>query len=122
MPARITYAYSTQSTYPAAYGLDQCHCLALRDVAMTVAPGWSVEICTDPLGEISLMIIPPNVDDAIGPTLIVHKAGLIFHLDQFRWDAYGGLGEYLDFDALRSAVSSTLLSLPIVRSSAITLH
>jgi hypothetical protein len=87
-----------------------------------VAPDWSVETYADAVGEISIMIMPPNVDDAIGPMLVVHKAGLIFQLDQFRWDEYSSLGEYLDFDALRRAVSGILLSLPIMPGSAVTLH
>ena len=66
------------------------------------------------MGEVNLMIIPPDVDDAIGPMLVIHKAASIFHLDQFRWDEYGSLGDYLNRDDVFGAVRDTLLSKPTV--------
>jgi hypothetical protein len=65
---------------------------------------------------------PPDADDAIGPTLIIHKAASIFHLDQFRWDEYGSLGDYLNRDDVFGAVRDTLLSKPTVTGTPTTLH
>ena len=68
------------------------------------------------------MIMPPGVDDAIGPLLVVHKVDLMFRLDQFRWDSYSNVGDYHAFDDLLDAIRRTLLSLPAVSGIGCPLH
>jgi hypothetical protein len=68
------------------------------------------------------MIMPPDVDDMIGPLLVVHKVASMFRLDQFRWDSYSNVGDYRTFDGLLDAVRRTLLSLPAVSGIGCTLH
>jgi hypothetical protein len=114
--------YGADHACPTANTLDQEDCSILLELVNDVAPDWSVEIHTDPMGEVNLMIIPPDVDDAIGPMLVIHKAASIFHLDQFRWDEYGSLGDYLNLDDVSGAVRDTLLSKPMVTGTPTTLH
>ena len=94
----------------------------MAELVAAVAPAWSVEIYTDPMGEVSVLINPPNVDDAAGPTLIIYKSASVFHLDQFRWDEYGNVGDYLDLDDVSGAVRHVLLSQPMVARTSMTLH
>ena len=68
------------------------------------------------------MIMPPNVDDAIGPLLVVHKVASMFRLDQFRWDRYSNVGDYHAFDDLLDAIRRTLLSLPSVSGIGCPIH
>jgi hypothetical protein len=122
MPERTIQFYSTGHAYLAANSLDQDDCLALSDTVEGLAPEWSVEIHIDPVGETSLMIIPPNVDDAIGPMLIVHKVASMFLLDQFRWDSYDNIGEYTTLDRVHGAIKNALLSVPTASHELPTLH
>ena len=110
-PQRIQLTGSL-ATNPEPYSLDQEDCVTLQALVKTLAPEWSADIHCDPVGEISLMIMPPEVRDEIGPLLVVHKVASVFRLDQFRWDVYSVLGEYLAFDDLVRAVRRTLLALP----------
>jgi hypothetical protein len=122
MSERRPQLRETGREYPAPNSLDEEDCLTLRGAVKGLAPEWSVDVHRDPVGEVSLMIMPPDVDDAIGPLLVVHKVASIFHLDQFRWDNYSAVGEYPSFDGVLYAVTQTLLALPSVCGSAITLH
>jgi len=122
MLGRITQSHANEHACPVADGLDQSDCLVLSIAATMAAPEWSVEIYTDAAGEISLMIIPPNVDDAFGPTLIVHKVALTFHLDQFHWDEYGSLGNYINRDEVQDAMNGALRSVLAAPRRGTTLH
>ena len=122
MPERTTQFCRNGHTYPAANSLDDDDCLTLVDTMKGLAPEWSVEIQTDPVGEISVMIIPPNVDDTIGPMLVVHKVASVFVLDQFRWDRYGNVGEYSTLDGVRRAITGMLLHLPYTMHGPTTVH
>ena len=122
MPERTTQFCRNGHTYPAANSLDDDDCLTLSDTVTGLAPEWLVEIQTDPVGEISVMIIPPNVDDTIGPMLVVYKVASVFLLDQFRWDRYGNVGEYSTLDGVRRAITGMLRSLSRVSCELTTLH
>jgi hypothetical protein len=122
MPGRRSQFYSVDYACPTANALDREDYSILLELVNDVAPDWSVEVYTDPMGEVSFMIIPPDVDDAIGPTLIIYKAASVFHLDQFRWDEYGSLGDYLNLDDVFDAVRDALLSQPTIVGISTTLH
>ena len=107
---------------PQPNSLGQGECGLLQSVVRDLAPDWSAEAMTDPVGETSLMIIPPEVCDEIGPLLVVHRVGALFRLDQFHWDVYSEIGEYRTFDELKNAVLQTLLTLPSIGSATGYLH
>jgi hypothetical protein len=122
MPGSTIQSVTIGYTFPVANSLDQDDCLALSDIVKGVAPEWLVEAHSDPTREVSVMIIPPNVDDDIGPLLVVHKVASVYVLDQFRWDRYGNIGDYSTLDEVRRAIVATLLSLPTVVHGATRLH
>jgi hypothetical protein len=122
MPVRIIQGYSASLTYPVANSLDRSDCLMLSRAIMPVVPAWSIEKHTDPDGEVNLLIIPPDADDAIGPTLIIYKTASGFHVDEFRWDEYRSHGEYFDRDDVLTAIRGTLLSALTMPGSATTMH
>jgi len=93
-----------------ASGLSRRDCDLLRETLDYLNPDWSVDVQTDPLGEVSIMIIPPRVDDTEGPLLIIHKAGLVYCLDEYRWDLYSGIGVFASLHELAEEVRLTLLS------------
>jgi hypothetical protein len=62
------------------------------------------------------------VRDEIGPLLVVHKVASVFRLDQFRWEVYSAIGEYLTFNDLTDAVRRTLRALPGRCAKAVALH
>ena len=95
---------------PMATGLDQDDCGQLLITVRDLAPDWFVEMQTDPLGEVCLMVIPPEVDDDEGPSLVIYKAGLLFHLDQFRWNSYNPIGSYLSLGEVLEQVRLILLT------------
>jgi hypothetical protein len=66
-----------------------------------VAPDWSVELHQAFHGESSLMLMPEDADDAIGPTFVLHRRQGTFQLDQYQWDTYSEIGA---FNSLRAAV------------------
>jgi hypothetical protein len=123
MSGRRERLRTAEFAYPAQdSSLDQDDCSSLRDTVKSLAPEWSADVHKDPGGELSLMIMPPDVDDMIGPLLVVHKVASMFRLDQFRWDSYSNVGDYRTFDGLLDAVRRTLLSLPAVSGIGCTLH
>ena len=110
------YACPTADTfYPEDYS-------TLAKLVKGVAPDWSMERHRDTMGAVSVIIIPPSVDDTVGPTLIIRKAASVFHLDQFRWDEYDSLGDYLDLDDLSGAVRDALMCQPTMAGISTTLH
>jgi hypothetical protein len=54
--------------------------------------------------------------------LVVHKVASVFRLDQFRWEVYSAIGEYLTFNDLTDAVRRTLRALPGRCAKAVALH
>jgi len=73
-------------------GLDQCK--HLTAVVAELVSDWSVELHLDMLRKPMILILPKSLDDAIGPTLVVHGDDPAFYLEELRWDAYRKLGAY----------------------------
>jgi hypothetical protein len=95
-----------------ASGLTREECRMLREAVAGVAPNWSVDIQHDPAGEVLAMVVPPGVDDAEGPVLVVHRVGLLYCLDQYRWDTYSAIGAHDSVEATVSRVRLILTTLP----------
>jgi hypothetical protein len=88
-------------------GSGQCHQLAAA-IAECV-PDWAVELHYDEDGKPTIVIMPEDVDDTIGPTLIVYTSGSAFHLDELRCDAYRRLGEHFSWAEILRAVQIRLI-------------
>jgi hypothetical protein len=86
---------------PEPLGPGQCEHLA--SVVAGLGPTWSVELHYDVLGQATIVVLPEDLDDAIGPTLIIHAGQSAFHLEELCGEAYRKLGEHLAWaDVLRA--------------------
>jgi hypothetical protein len=66
----------------------------LATVVAGLGSTWSVELHYDALGEASIVVLPEDLEDVIGPTLIVHAYQSSFHLEELCGDAYRTLGKH----------------------------
>lgn len=99
---------SNQGSSPAPESITREECLAAWDAVAKVIPGWSAEIQDNPIGQLSLYIVPPDAADDAGPMLILYKMASMFILDQFWWDRYDCLGEFTSIDEAVSAIRTVL--------------
>ena len=76
----------------APLGLEQCNQLAATIAGLI--PNWSVELHHDVLRKPMIVILPENLDDAIGPTLVVYADKIAYHLEELRWDTCSKHGDY----------------------------
>jgi hypothetical protein len=122
MPQRRLHGQSASRPYVPAKGLDRIDCTTLSEAVYRLAPGWSAEAHRDPHGRLSLMIIPPNADDALGPTLIVRRTRAALCVDQFQWDDYSPIGAYRSIDAVLETLHHLLHALPRIAGGSTMLH
>jgi hypothetical protein len=99
---------SIDPQHRSANSLDIDECRSIMDAVQVIQPQYAAHVYTDPLGEASVMLMPPDLDDAIGPMLVAHRVGPLFILDQFRWDAYANVGEYATLEKLIDALCTAL--------------
>ncbi len=93
-------------------GPEQCNRVAAAVVELL--PDWSVELHHDELREPMIVIQPENLDDAIGPTLVVYRDETAFHLEELRWDTYRKLGDYRVWaDVLRAVRVRLFWEMPL---------
>jgi hypothetical protein len=76
----------------------------LAGVVAGFVPDWSVELHYDEYGKAAIVIMPEDMDDTIGPTLIVSTTGPDFDLDELRCDVYHNLGQHLSWSDILRAV------------------
>jgi hypothetical protein len=83
--------------------LEPRQCEHLAAVVAELGPNWSVELHDDIPGKETIVILPDDPDEAIGPTLIIHADESAFHLEELDGDAFRKLGEHLVWaDVLRA--------------------
>ena len=70
---------------------------------------WSVELHYDVHGKASIVVLPEDLDDVIGPTLIVHADQSSFHLEELCGDAYRTLGKHHVWEDVLRAVRIRLI-------------
>jgi hypothetical protein len=88
---------------PALEPLGREQCSHLTAVIAELVSDWSVELHLDMLRKPMIVILPENLDDVIGPTLVVYGNETAFHLEELHWDTYRKLGEYREWtDVLRA--------------------
>ena len=111
----------THQPLPESLGADHLGHLACT-VAAT-APNWTVELYDEALGTATIIIMPEDADDEIGPTSFVHREGGAFCLDQLHWDSYSALGRFEDLGDVARAVRARLLSQSLmVMPTSMTIH
>lgn len=70
-------------------------------------PDWSVELHRAFNGEATLVLMPDDANDLVGPTFVVRREGGSLSLEQFHWDVYSTVGT---FSTLRDVVYAVRLS------------
>jgi hypothetical protein len=93
--------------YQETLGTGRCHELA--GAIADCVPDWSVELHHDEDGKSAIVIMPEDLDDMIGPTLIVYTTGSAFHLDELCQDNYRRLGKNLSWAGVLRAVQIRLI-------------
>ncbi|HBK08490.1 MAG TPA: hypothetical protein DDZ81_22000 [Acetobacteraceae bacterium] len=95
----------------------------VRHAIASIAPDWSVELegaCAD---EATLVLLPADGDDAIGPSFIISREADGFRVDQIHWDSLTEIGV---FSSLSDVVATLRLRLAFCLSSglptSVTLH
>lgn len=110
--AATRYASSTKprrSLDTVSEPLDASHQFFLADAIAAAAPDWSVELYSDSPGTATIIILPDDADDEVGPTYFVHRDGDVLCLDQLHWDSYSSVGRFTDLDSVARVLRSKLL-------------
>ena len=74
--------------------LGRADLVLMRAAMAEAAPDWSVElqgICSD---EATLVLLPEDGEDAMGPSLLVSRDSQGFRVDQVHWDVVTEIGIY----------------------------
>lgn len=122
MYVRVIRLQSSQSASPAPDSISRDECLAAWDTVAKLIPDWSAEIQENPIGRLSLYIIPPDATDEFGPMLILYKMASMFILDQFWWDRYDCLGEFTSIEGATSAIQTVLRGALALSGTPQTIH
>lgn len=104
-----TAALRNQPLAASAEPLGAAHRFYLEGAIASAAPDWSVELYDEALGTATIIIMPEDADDEIGPTYFVHREGAAFCLDQLHWDSYSSIGRFTDLRDVARAVRARLL-------------
>lgn len=88
-------------------GLEQCNDLAVLIAGLM--PDWSVELHYDVQCKPMIVILPVDLDDATGPTLVVYGDETGFHLEELLWDTCRKLGDYQLWTDVANAVRIRLV-------------
>ena len=81
-----------------------------------IAPDWAVElegICTE---EATLVVVPEDGDDAIGPSFVISRETYGLRVDQVHWDALTEVGVFASLARRRAALRR--LAASVLRSGA----
>jgi hypothetical protein len=98
---------------PEPLGPGQCERLAA--VVAELGANWSVELHDDIAGQATLVILPEDLDAAIGPTLVIHADASVFHLEELDGEAWRKLGEHHAWaDVLRAVRIRLVWKMPFL--------
>jgi hypothetical protein len=73
-----------------------------------IAPQWSVELHGISAEDISLIILPEDGEDALGPSLMISREDYGLRLDQIRWDELTDMGTFPTLGDVVDAVARIL--------------
>jgi hypothetical protein len=80
--------------------------LALRELA----PAWTADLVGICAFEATLVVVPFDGDDVIGPSFLISRETCGFRLDQVHWDMMAEVGAYESLSDVVSALLVRLLS------------
>jgi hypothetical protein len=95
----------------------------VRNEMAEFAPEWSVElhgICAD---EATLVLLPEDGDDAMGPSFMISRETYGFRLDQVHWDVVTEFGVFASLNDVVATLAARLAFFPYAAAPAtVTLH
>ncbi len=84
-------------------------CEQLSAVIAELTPDWSAELHYCALGEPLIVILPDDLDDPAGTSIIVRRDDAMFHLEELYGDTYRKLGEHRRWPDVLRAVRARLI-------------
>jgi hypothetical protein len=98
--------------------------LALMQGAMAeIAPGWSVELCGICADEATLVLLPEDGDDAMGPGFMISREPYGYRLDQVHWEVLTEFGVFPSLNDVVAALDMRLaVSEPMTIPASVTIH
>jgi hypothetical protein len=88
-----------------------------------IAPQWSVElqgICVD---EATLVLLPEDGDDSMGPSFLISRETYGFRLDQVHWDVLTELGVFGSLNDVVTTLGVRLAFIPeMAVPASVTVH
>lgn len=95
----------------------------VRQAIAAIAPDWSVELECAGADDATLVVLPADGDDSIGPSFIVSRDAGGFRVDQIHWDSMTEIGM---FSSLGDVAATLRLRLAFCSAGAppasVTLH
>jgi hypothetical protein len=73
-----------------------------------IAPAWSVELHGVSAEDTSLIILPEDGEDALGPSLMISRENYGLRLDQIRWDELTEIGTFPTLGDVVDAIAHIL--------------
>lgn len=83
---------------PSAISTRELH--IIEAMLKDVAPQWSVELHGISFDDTSLIILPEDGEDALGPSFMISQEGYGLRLDQFHWDELTEIGAFPTLSAV----------------------
>jgi hypothetical protein len=103
--------------------LGEADLLLVRRALMEIAPDWSVDLVGVCSEEATLVLLPEDGDDAMGPSFVISREACGLRVDQVHWD---GLTEVGRFDSMYDVLDALRIRLAFFVAGAapasVTLH
>jgi hypothetical protein len=88
-----------------------------------IAPEWSVELHGICAAETTLVLLPADGDDAMGPSFMISQNGTGYLVDHVHWDIVTEIGIFGSLDAAAAALCACLgLYIAETPPAPVTLH
>jgi hypothetical protein len=110
----MSIKHHTDAISKAALHAAPVRCLGQADVALVqraiadIAPEWSVELHGICAAEATLVLLPANGDEAMGPSFMISQDRSGYLVDHVHWDLVTEIGIFTSFDAAMSALCACL--------------
>ncbi len=98
--------------------------LVFMQVAIAeIAPDWSVEMEAIAADEATLVLLPEDGDDAMGPSFVISRETYGFRLDQIHWDVMTECGVFASLSDIVAVIAARLAFYPdIAMPASVTVH
>jgi hypothetical protein len=105
------------------------HPLSATDLAVVrramaeIAPEWAVELENTCAGEATLVLVPDDGDDLVGPSFVISRETYGLRVDQVHWDALTEVGVFASLNEVLKVLHARLACcIDTVIPASITVH